>query len=412
MREGKQKLFPVQEIGSIAKPGWRVKGVSESARLGDEQIAEAMLWGRRLKVKDYGKLVELLERRSHSACAPTLEEKNQVREWSAIYALRLFESAGLDVVYSGEQWRVEMYEHLVQNVEGFRLLGSVQSFDNKYYTKAAVISTPRFVHPIYLDELKFVQKHTSLQIKVPITGPYTLVEWSFDEFYEKRLKSRSPGTDVQKVSFKARREFMLDFVGNVLRKEVELLASSGAKSIQIDEPAITTKPSEPEMELFVEAINELTHGIDGVTFSLHNCYSDYGLLARFVPELKDITLLSLEFANRDSSEYGIDAHSRPGYSDLRLFEDAGYKGSYALGVEHIHDYMGRPGDPRNAQGQDILETPELVRDRILYATKVVVDPARIVVNPDCGLRTRSWDVAYSKLLALSQGAKLAREAFE
>jgi 5-methyltetrahydropteroyltriglutamate--homocysteine methyltransferase len=59
---------------------------------------------------------------------------------------------------------------------------------------------------------------------------------------------------------------------------------------------------------------------------------------------------------------------------------------------------------------DFVESPELVRDRILYATKVFGDPERIHVCPDCGLRTRSWEVAYEKLRNMVQGTKLAEEA--
>jgi 5-methyltetrahydropteroyltriglutamate--homocysteine methyltransferase len=59
---------------------------------------------------------------------------------------------------------------------------------------------------------------------------------------------------------------------------------------------------------------------------------------------------------------------------------------------------------------DFVEPPELVRDRILYAVDVFGDPARIHVCPDCGLRTRSWDVAYEKLCSMVEGARLAEGA--
>ena len=58
---------------------------------------------------------------------------------------------------------------------------------------------------------------------------------------------------------------------------------------------------------------------------------------------------------------------------------------------------------------DFVEPAELVRDRILYAVKVIDDPARIQVNPDCGLRTRSWDVVYDKLATMVQGTRLAED---
>jgi 5-methyltetrahydropteroyltriglutamate--homocysteine methyltransferase len=63
-------------------------------------------------------------------------------------------------------------------------------------------------------------------------------------------------------------------------------------------------------------------------------------------------------------------------------------------------------------GRDLIESPELVRDRLLFAAKIVGDPAKIWANPDCGLRTRTWDVAFAKLANITKGAELAREAYQ
>jgi 5-methyltetrahydropteroyltriglutamate--homocysteine methyltransferase len=62
--------------------------------------------------------------------------------------------------------------------------------------------------------------------------------------------------------------------------------------------------------------------------------------------------------------------------------------------------------------RDEVETPELVRDRIERAAKILGDPARIWVNPDCGLRTRRLPIAYQKLESMVKGAQLARAGFE
>ncbi len=407
------ELLPTQEIGSIAKPAWRVKGVTSDASLTWSDIKEAEFWGSKLDVPNYTDLIALLKERLNSKRPPLEEERTAIREWSVLYALRMFESVGLSRVYSGEQWRVEMYEHFVRNVEGFKLLGSVQSFDYKYYTKASVVSPPKFRNPIHLEEFLFVKKHSSRQLKVPITGPYTIVDWTFNEFYETDLRKKK-GSNAGRFNFRetyfdARRRFILDLVRNVFRPEISVLTQNGANWIQIDEPAVTTHPDKLEMDLFVEAINELTRGFENCTFSLHNCYSDYRLLAKYSPDLKDITQLALEFANRDSVDLGQDSNTRPGYQELSAFEDEGYRGGFGLGVVHVHDYFGEPRGGALVEGNDIIESPKLIRDRILYASKLLKDPSRISVNPDCGLRTRSWEITYRKLQALSEGAKLARQ---
>jgi 5-methyltetrahydropteroyltriglutamate--homocysteine methyltransferase len=405
------KLLPLQEIGSIAKPSWRVKGVSVDSRVSQTDIENAELWGERIGVPGYQKLTELLVRRSQASVPPTEEEKDQIRNFSVEYVLSLFNKAGLDRVYSGEQWRVEMYEHLVRNIQGFKLLGSVHSFDYKYFTKGAIVDAPKFIHPIHLDEFEFVKSHTTREVKIPITGPYTVVDWSFNEFYETIARKRTKGRriDLRRTYFEARRNFILDLVKNALRPEIENLVKNGATWIQIDEPAVTTRPDDEEMELFVDAINALTTGIHGCVFSVHNCYSDYKLLAKYSVKLKDITQLALEFANRDSTDLGVDKESRPGYIDLKYFEKEGYDRGFGLGVTHVHDFAGKAGRGAIVEGRNVLESPKLVRDRILFAAKLLKDPSRISVNPDCGLRTRDWETTWKKLESMAEGTELARE---
>ena len=89
------------------------------------------------------------------------------------------------------------------------------------------------------------------------------------------------------------------------------------------------------------------------------------------------------FANYDTPRARHVRRRPPGYEVISKFRDLPYDPILGLGVLDIHT--------------DFIESPELVRDRILYAVDVFGDPARIHVCPDCGLRTRSWDVAYEKL---------------
>jgi 5-methyltetrahydropteroyltriglutamate--homocysteine methyltransferase len=144
----------------------------------------------------------------------------------------------------------------------------------------------------------------------------------------------------------------------------------------------------------VEAVNRALHGLD-VRRSVHVCFSDYCSLWPAVLQLEHCHELQLEFANRDSRTPGTRAEDRPGYAEvLPLFRAEGSP-RVGLGVVDVHT--------------DFIEPAELVRDRILYATRVL-SPERIEINPDCGLRTRSWDVAYEKLARMVEGARLAEAA--
>jgi 5-methyltetrahydropteroyltriglutamate--homocysteine methyltransferase len=371
--------FVTREIGSLAKPPWRVKSFA-GRPLGEEDFAEAERWGGRLDVEGHEELVEGLR-----AGSLTL---SQIDDWAATYAIRLLERAGLDVVYDGEQRRTEMYDHVAAHARGFEPRGTVRSFDNKYYAKAAVVERPSVTGPQDVDEFRFIRGQTDRAVKVPLTGAYTMADWSYDEHYS---REGALGASAER-RYDARRRLVADIAEHVIRPNVQGLVDAGADWIQIDEPAATTKPD--EVPLVVLGFNAALDGVeDSVKRSMHICFSDYSALWPHVLELEDCLELQLEFANRDSRELGIEDDDRPGYRDtLRLFREHGYP-NVGLGVLDIHS--------------DFIEPAELVRDRILYAVKVLDDPERIQVNPDCGLRTRSWDVVYEKLTNMVEGTRLA-----
>ncbi|MEM2589454.1 MAG: hypothetical protein QXT44_06610, partial [Candidatus Bathyarchaeia archaeon] len=248
MEMSMNKLFPTQEIGSLAKPVWRIKAYRGEV-LSKDEIMEAVEWGRRLSIENTEELINLLTRRERTA-----EDKKALLQWSAKYAIRLFEATGLDIVFDGEQWRSEMYEHVIRNVEGFKFLGYVKSFDYRYFKKAACIDKPKYLKPIYVDEFLFTKENTKKVVKVPFTGPYTIVDWTFNEYYEQKTWKRTK--DLKKRKTEAKREFIFDLIREILRPEIKRLIEAGASWIQIDEPAVTTNPSDEEMQLFIEAFNE------------------------------------------------------------------------------------------------------------------------------------------------------------
>ncbi len=305
---------------------------------------------------------------------------------------------------------MEMYEHVIKAVEGMSFLGHVQSFDYKYFRKAVALERLRRKHPIYLEEFLDVKKNSRTPVKVPITGPYTLVDWSFNEYYLRKQTS----SNLKERKTEARREFLLDMVEKVLRPEIRDLVDAGASWIQIDEPAVTTHPEPAEMGLFVEAWNETVRGFN-CKFSNHTCYPSeigYKILAEYAPKLDKCSQLALEFANRDAPKLGAEEEVREGYQSLRGFVENGFDGEFGVGVVHVHDFSGEvPSTAGIVSGRNIVESPELVRDRLLYAAKIVGDPGKVWVNPDCGLRTRTWEVALAKLTSAVKGAKLAREVY-
>lgn len=374
-------MLKTHEIGSLAKPAWRVRGC-RGQTLTDEEINDARRWGAKLGVENVQDLLTVFKMEDSE------QKRQEILEWSAIYGIRFLEKAGLDIVFDGEQWRSEMYDHFMNKVEGITPLGNVRSFDNKYYRKAAVTGRIAYREPIYLDEFLFSKKHARRPLKVPFTGAYTLADWSFNEFYWSRHK----GKDLSRLKKEAKRDFVLDMASRVIRPEIRNLVEAGAEWVQIDEPAAATQPD--EIDLFVESFNESVKGI-ACKFGVHICFSDYKLLFPSIMEMEKCDQFAWEFANRDGRSLGLEPERRPGYEALKLFNEYNDRREIGLGVTDIH--------------VDYVEPAELVRDRILYAAKVLGDPERIYVNPDCGLRTRSWEVALSKLENMVAGTKLARE---
>jgi len=200
--------------------------------------------------------------------------------------------------------------------------------------------------------------------------------------------------DLRIIRYNAKRDLVYDLSEQVINPIIRELASKGADRIQIDEPAATTHPL--EMDIFVDGFNLAVKNVNTVV-TLHVCYSDYSTLTPYLLEMKT-SHLALEFANRDSWKLGVRDEDRPGYKYLReLFIEYGYKGEIGLGVIDVHT--------------DRIESPELIRDRILYATNFT-DPEKIIVNPDCGLRTRRREIAFKKLENMVKGVELAEKALK
>ena len=372
------KLFPTQEIGSLMKPSWVVKGLRGQA-VNAQDLAQLHKWAKTLKFTKEAKRVEELLSKPSGA-----RRDLELRDLGSLHQIRFLESAGLDYVFDGEVHRIEMYEHPVRHSTGFTFYGHVRSFDNKYYLKAAAVDKVGLARPYHLEELEYISQHAKRKVKVPITGPYTLADWSFNEYYLKKVGKSKKRLSVRDRLFEAKRELTLDIAREIIRPNLKALIEAGAPIIQIDEPAATTKPE--EVEIFVEAFNEATKGLDA-NFPCHICFSDYNLLYPAVLEMKQCSEWQWELANKAASE--------DGYRYLDLLTQHDDRRGVGLGVIDIH--------------VDKVETPELVRDRILRAVEILEDPSRIAVNPDCGLRTRSLDVSYQKLTNMVEGAQLARD---
>ncbi len=366
-------LFPTQEIGSIARPNWLRKKL-RGVKLEESDLDELEHWVKFSSFERQEELKSILVKKELNE-----EDKNTLKDFSSLLVIRCYEKLGLDIIYDGEQHRTEMYQEPISYFGGFKFYGEVRSFDNKYYRKAACIGEPKLNRLYHLDEFNYVRNLTTKPLKVPITGAYTFTNWSFNEYYLKKWINRESSRGM--AIYKANYELALKLARNIIRPNLLALVKAGATLIQIDEPAATTEPE--EIEIFVDSFNESTREIRDCKFNLHVCFSDYSLLYPEILKLRNCCQYTFEFAQSNS------------YDFLELMKKHSDDREIGLGVIDVHT--------------DKIESPEFVRDRILRATKLI-EPERIYVNPDCGLRTRSWRVAFKKLENMVKGALLARKA--
>lgn len=377
------KPFLTHEIGSLAKPSWRVKAV-RGEEIKEEDIEYAKKWAKFLNLKSEAEeLFDILNKRKNF----TSYEKERIIYFSSLFATRMLEKTGIDLVYDGEQHRVEMYEHPIKNIEGFEFKGYVRSFDNKYFKKAACINKPKLKKFYHVDEYRIISSFAKKPVKIPITGAYTLMDWSFDEYYIKKIKEK----DFVKRKKIAREKFLEALSKNVIYPNLKSLKEVGANFLQIDEPAATTKPW--EIEIFINSLLTSCKALHkDVFFSIHICFSDYKLLFPHLEKIQGIIKeVHFEYANRDTKELGIKESVRKGYEILDELKNFDF--IIGLGVLDVHT--------------DFIESRELIRDRILYAYEKIKDINKIFIAPDCGLRTRTWEVAFEKLKNMVEGKNLA-----
>jgi 5-methyltetrahydropteroyltriglutamate--homocysteine methyltransferase len=310
-------------------------------------------------VGSFPKPAYLVAARSECACGRLSREKLKDLEKQATgECIRLQEDIGLDILVPGEMERGDMVTYFAERMRGFGIGGLVRSYGNRYYRKPVVTGTVRRETAITVEMFKWAQSLTDKPVKGILTGPYTMSDWSFNEYYPDR------------------RSLVLALAEEMHREAVDL-EQAGARYIQVDEPAICTRPD--EIELAIEAMRIVTQGIRAKTIS-HICYGDF---RGIYPEILDLPVdqLDLEFSNSL-------------LADLEIFRDAPFTKEIALGVIDVHSHF--------------VEEKDQIKGNIRKALEVFpVD--KVAISPDCGLKTRTQEEAEAKLRVMVQAVRGIRE---
>ncbi len=299
----------------------------------------------------------------------TQDEYDRFLESEIDRTIRFQEKIGLDVLVHGEPERNDMVQYFGEQLDGYAFTehGWVQSYGSRYVRPPIIFGDVRRPRPMTVRWSKYAASITDKPIKGMLTGPITMLQWSF-------VRDDQPRRDTARQ------------IALAIRDEVCDLEEAGVSMVQIDEPAIREglplrRADWPAyLEWSVECFRLAASGVrDDTQIHTHMCYSEFNDIIEAIGNM-DADVISIE-SSRSQMEL------------LEAFESYRYPNEIGPGVYDIHS----PRVPSMREMQDLL---------MLAAKRLA--PDQIWVNPDCGLKTRSWQEVKPALENMVNAAKAVR----
>ena len=277
------------------------------------------------------------------------------------------ERAGVDIVSDGEIRRESYSNRFATALEGFDIDNPAMVPGRTGATNAVprVVGPVRRVRPVEVDDLRFLRSRTDRTIKITLPGPFTMSQQAYNEAYDDEA------------------ELAMDLAAAV-NEEVQDLFAAGADVVQIDEPWLQSR-AEQAREFALPAIDRALAGVAGTT-ALHTCFG----YAHIVHDRPPGYPFLAELGGCAADVLAIEA-AQPRL-DVSVLEPLAGK-TVIVGVLDLSD--------------PVAETPEVVAQRI-EAALAVIPAERLQVGPDCGMKYLSRELAFAKLRALVEGARIVR----
>ena len=338
-------LFPTTLVGSYPQPEWLIDRQKLAGRFPP-----------RVRAKELWRVPE-----------PYLAE---AQDDATVLAIRAQEQAGLDIITDGEIRRESYSNRFATALEGIDIDNPGTALDRSGHPNPVprIVGKIRRKHPVELDDLRFLKRHTDRKTKITVPGPFTMSQQAQNDYYP------------------SEEEAAMDYAVAV-NAEIRDLFAAGADVVQIDEPYMQARP-EKARQYGLRALNRALEGISGTT-AVHICFGYAAIIHQrpsgysFLPELagSPVQQVSIETAqsNLDTAV---------------LQKLAGKK--IMVGCIDLSDMR--------------IETPPQVADRIRRALKHVPSED-VIVAPDCGMKYLPRDVAYGKMKAMVEGARLLRAEY-
>jgi len=292
----------------------------------------------------------------------------EAQDDATIMAIKAQEDAGLDIISDGEIRRESYSNRFATALEGVDLDNPGSALDRSGHPNPVprVISRIKRRHAVGLRDLEFLRRHTQRRVKVTVPGPFTMAQQAQIDYYGG-----------------SREQAAMDYAAAV-NEEIRDLFGAGADVVQIDEPYMQARPEEARA-YGLAALNRALENINGTT-AVHICFGYAAIIHvrpsgySFLPELSDCRCAQISIETAQSS------------LDCAVLEKLAGK-KIILGVIDL--------------SSNTVESPELVADRIRRALPYV-NPADLLVAPDCGMKYLPRAVAFGKLQAMVAGARIVR----
>jgi 5-methyltetrahydropteroyltriglutamate--homocysteine methyltransferase len=291
----------------------------------------------------------------------------EAQEDATLLAIRAQEEAGLDIVTDGEIRRESYSNRFATALEGVDVDHPGTALDRSGHPNPVprVVGKIRRKHAVEVEDLKFLRAHTSRRVKMTVPGPFTMSQQAQNEFY------------------KSEEEAAMDYAVAV-NEEIRDLFAAGADVVQIDEPYMQARPEKARL-FGLKALNRALEGIDGTT-AVHICFGYAAVIHQrpsgysFLSELSGCSCRQVSIETAQSNLDCAVLKTLPGKKII-------------LGVIDLNDMT--------------VETPQKVAERIRRALPYV-KAEDVIVAPDCGMKYLPREVAFGKMKAMVEAAKIMR----
>ena len=291
---------------------------------------------------------------------------------ATLLAIRAQEEAGLDIITDGEIRRESYFNRFATALDGIDLehAGTAMSRAGRPTPVPRIVAPIRRVRPVEVEDLKFLRTHTRKLAKITVPGPFTMTQLAQNDFY--------PDEESVAMAY-----------AEAVNEEIRDLFAAGADIVQIDEPYMQAQPDKAR-RYAIKAINRALEGIGGTTV-VHMCFGYAATVRADKPNryafLDELRGCACQQVSVETAQPRLDCSTLAALDNKKIL----------LGVIDLNDMN--------------VESADIVAQRIRRALPYV-KAENIIVAPDCGMKYLPREVAFGKMRAMVDGAKMIRTQLE